>query len=275
MMTEPAADPLRLAIRHVTSYSYDPPAAGATMRLRLWPTTFASQVVEEWHVAVDGEQVVPNLTDACGVAEGVWVRQGVTTAMEVVAEGIVRREDDQGVVRGLKERMPPAVFVRPTALTTADEAVRELASQARTDDRLTTLHNIAGAVRDAVDYQTDTTDMATSAAAALAQGAGVCQDHAHVFIAAARTLGLPARYVAGYYMAGDDQAFETHGWAEGFVEGLGWVGFDISNRTCPTREHVRVASHLDAGRVSLISGAVAGQTEETLTATVSINQAQQ
>lgn len=269
-------DELRLSIRHLTTYAYDPPAAGAVMRLRLWPTRYATQTVLDWQVAVAGEAVTPNLADGSGVEEGVWSHEGALGAVEVTAEGTVVRAEDQGVVRGLKERTPAELFLRQTPLTTADEAIRDLAEGVRQDDDLSALHALAGAVRDAVDYRPDTTDMATSAASALSQAAGVCQDHAHVFIAGARSLGLPARYVAGYYTGGVEAGLtETHGWAEGHVAGLGWVGFDVANRTCPTREHVRVACHLDASRAALISGAVSGQTEETLTASVAITQAQQ
>ena len=267
--------PRTLSVRHVTRYGYEPPVAGAAMRLRLWPSAFDTQAVHDWTVTVAGEPVTPNLTDGCGVAEAVWHGEGAFQAIEVIAEGTVTRAEDNGVVRGLKERTPAGVFVRATALTTPDQAIRELAEGARRDDALDTLHTLAGAVRDAVDYQPDTTDMATSAAGALAQGAGVCQDHAHVFIAAARTLGLPARYVAGYYTGGQDEGLtETHGWAEGFAPGLGWVGFDVANRTCPTRDHVRVVCALDAGRAALISGALQGHAEETLTASVAMAQAQ-
>jgi transglutaminase-like putative cysteine protease len=269
-------DTLRLTIRHVTRYTYEPAAGGAVMRVRLYPTRHASQVVEDWRVTVAGEALAPNVTDGACVAEGVWSGDGPHEAIEVVAEGVVLRAEDQGIIKGLKERTPPELFLRPTPLTGADAAIRDLAEGARREDALSTLHALSAAVRDAVDYQPETTDMATSAASALAQGQGVCQDHAHVFIAAARHLGLPARYVAGYYTGGVEAGLtETHGWAEGHAEGLGWVGFDVANRTCPTREHVRVACHLDASRAALISGAVSGQSEETLTASVAITQAQQ
>ena len=278
---EPGEGTLTLSIRHVTRYDYAPPAAGTVTRMRLWPTVFETQGADRWSVTANGEAVTPALRGPFGVQEGLWSADGPLGAVEIVAEGLVTRREDAGVVRGLKERAPPEVFLRMTERTTPDAAIRDLAAGARQRDALSTLHALSAAVRDAVAYVPDTTDMGTSAAAALAQGSGVCQDHAHVFIAGARALGMPARYVAGYYMAGEDaaggtgQAFETHGWAEGHVDGLGWVGFDISNRTCPTREHVRVACSLDAGRGALISGAVAGQGRETLTASVQINQAQQ
>ena len=97
-------------------------------------------------------------------------------------------------------------------------------------------------VRDRVDYVAGTTDAHTSAAEALADGKGVCQDHAHIFISAARTLGIPARYVTGYLVLDERAAPEAHhAWAEAWVEALGWVGFDVANRICPTERYVRLA----------------------------------
>ena len=72
-----------------------------------------------------------------------------------------------------------------------------------------------------VDYVPGATDAHTEAAEALADGKGVCQDHAHIFIAAARSLGVPARYVTGYLVMDTDTASEAHhAWAEAWVEGL-------------------------------------------------------
>ncbi|MCZ9335514.1 transglutaminase-like domain-containing protein, partial [Klebsiella pneumoniae] len=85
-----------------------------------------------------------------------------------------------------------------------------------------------------VAYVPGTTDVATAAEAALANGSGVCQDHAHIFISAARLLGVPARYVSGYLlMEGQSEQTATHAWAEAYVEDLGWVGFDAANGVAP------------------------------------------
>ena len=64
--------------------------------------------------------------------------------------------------------------------------------------------------------------------------------------ARARALEVPARYVSGYLMMDDRVDQEaTHAWAEAFVEGLGWVGFDISNGISPDPRYVRVATGRD------------------------------
>jgi transglutaminase-like putative cysteine protease len=99
----------------------------------------------------------------------------------------------------------------------------------------------------------------------------VCQDHAHIFIAAARTIGVPARYVTGYLVTGD-AADAHHAWAEAWVEGLGWVGFDVANRVCPTERHVRLACGLDAGYAAPITGSRKGGAEEKLDVAVEVQQ---
>ncbi|MGH8324759.1 MAG: transglutaminase-like domain-containing protein, partial [Steroidobacteraceae bacterium] len=105
-------------------------------------------------------------------------------------------------------------------------------------DDLERLHRLCNGVRDHVDYLPNITDSETTAAEAFAHGAGVCQDHAHVMIAAARSLGYPARYVSGYLCPLDaDMPAASHAWAEVFVDNLGWVGFDAANRQSPDERY--------------------------------------
>ena len=100
-----------------------------------------------------------------------------------------------------------------------------------------------GAILQHVEYRIGSTHVGTTAEEAVEAGSGVCQDHAHIFVGAARMLDIPARYVSGYLMMNDriDQE-ATHAWAEAHIEGLGWVGFDISNGISPDARYVRVAT---------------------------------
>ena len=101
-------------------------------------------------------------------------------------------------------------------------------------------------------------------------GTGVCQDHAHVFVTAARLLGLPARYVSGYLFVEDGQEDASHAWAEVAVEGLGWVGFDVANQISPDERYVRLAVGLDYREAAPISGVRRGAGGETLEVDVSV-----
>jgi transglutaminase-like putative cysteine protease len=128
-------------------------------------------------------------------------------------------------------------------------------------------------VRGQIDYRVGTTQVETTAEEALASGAGVCQDHAHVFIAAARAMEVPARYVSGYLMMDDRVDQEaTHAWAEAFVEGLGWVGFDVANQISPDPRYVRVATGRDYRDAAPITGVSFGAAMEELHVMLAVEQ---
>jgi transglutaminase-like putative cysteine protease len=122
-------------------------------------------------------------------------------------------------------------------------------------DPVARLHAISQAVLGAVAYRAGFTDVTTGAEAVLAARQGVCQDHAHVFIAALRVIGVPARYVGGYLLMDDstDQS-AGHAWAEAHVTGLGWVGFDISNGISPDARYVRVSTGRDYREAAPVTG---------------------
>jgi len=129
------------------------------------------------------------------------------------------------------------------------------------------------AIRERVAYVTGVTGTETTATQALADGQGVCQDHAHIFIAAARHAGVPARYVTGYLFLDDpDHAVAHHAWAEAWVAGLGWVGFDAANGVCPTEHYVRLAAALDARYAAPIRGMHRGGVGESLAVEVKVQQ---
>ena len=115
----------------------------------------------------------------------------------------------------------------------------------------------------------------TTAEQAITAGEGVCQDHAHIFISAARLLEVPARYVSGYLMMNDrvDQD-ATHAWAEAYVDDLGWVGFDISNGISPDPRYVRVATGRDYRDAAPVTGISFGTLAQALEVDVAVEQQQ-
>lgn len=93
----------------------------------------------------------------------------------------------------------------------------------------------------------------------------------HIFIAAARISGFPARYVSGYLMKTGEQA-ASHAWAEAYVAGLGWVGFDPSNRMSPDETYVALATGRDYRDTAPVSGIRLGQALETLAVHITVEQ---
>jgi transglutaminase-like putative cysteine protease len=124
-----------------------------------------------------------------------------------------------------------------------------------------------------IAFEPGATDTQTAAEEALARARGVCQDHAHVFIAAARHLGFPARYVSGYLLL-DGQAAQvaSHAWSEAHVEGLGWVGFDAANGISPDTRYVRLATGRDYRDAMPVSGIILGTAAERLAVRITVEQ---
>jgi transglutaminase-like putative cysteine protease len=103
---------------------------------------------------------------------------------------------------------------------------------------------------------------------------GVCRDLTHIFIAAARCLGIPARYIAGYLQLADGTVEQEagHAWAEAFVPDLGWVGFDAANGVSPTDAYVRVAVGLDSLGAAPVRGTRYGAGGESLHVAIMVDQ---
>jgi transglutaminase-like putative cysteine protease len=264
---------MRLTIRHATTYTYDPPAERCVLRLRLFLPSFDGQRVSEWKVSVNDQPVTPLLVTATGDREALWTCSGAGAELAVLAEGVVETSDTAGVVRGLRDTVRPQVYLRSTPLTEADMKIEALAAEIGGASALDRLHALMAAVHEAVAYKSGSTSTTTTAAQALKAGQGVCQDHAHVFIAAARQMKIPARYVVGYLLAPDAKQTETHAWAEAYAPEIGWVGFDPANKLCPTDRYVRLGCGLDSADAAPIRGNVAGGAQERLSASVDIAQA--
>lgn len=266
-----------IEIRHVTTYKYDTPARYSIQSLRLTPPSFDGQEVLCWSIKAPGLERGVEFRDSFGNIAHVAALTGVHDGMVIEASGVVETEDRCGIVRGLTEVAPRRVFLRETPATAPDKAIRDLARSVGggkdPSDILDCLHSLMRAVREGIDYEIGVTHQHTTAAEAFADGKGVCQDHAHVFISAARVLGVPARYVNGYFLAGTIAPSEAHhAWAEAWVEGLGWVGFDPANGMCPTERYVRLATGFDAASAAPIRGAQRGGENEALDVRVEVEQ---
>ncbi len=267
---------MELVVRHQTVYHYASAASRIALMLRLRPADFDGQQVINWGVSVNGTPVEHFSINAWGDLEAVYQHSQPANEVTIVALGMVETSDRTGVVCGLKRDVPPAIFLRQTALTRPDTAIAALANAVTGETTLSRLHALSASVRGTVAYRGGVTSSKSTAAEALALGQGVCQDHAHIFVSAARTLGIPARYVVGYFMASGDQdaVHETHGWAEAYVDGLGWIGFDATNGMCTTPSYIRLCCGLDAAQAAPIKGSIFGARQIGIDADVVISEAE-
>jgi transglutaminase-like putative cysteine protease len=251
---------LRLIVTHRTAYHFPDGAARLLLLLRLWPEAHAAQVVRKWQVTVDDAVVHPGARTGHGDRMALWSAAASPGDVVITATGVVEVDDKAGAVTGLTVRPNPAIFLRSTDRTRPDKAIRDLVVPPPADDMIGWLHALMVVVHQRLSYTTGSTHASTTAAEALRAGAGVCQDHAHLFIAAARAHGVPARYVCGYLLADDGgELHETHAWAEVWVEALGsWIAFDPSSGICTTERYIRLSTGLDAFDAAPIRGHAVG-----------------
>jgi len=266
---------MRLRVRHETAYRYQQPIPYAIQTLRLTPRSFDGMTVVSWRVAGETRRPLPSFVDGFGNVVHCHSLCRPHTRSSILVEGEVETSDTAGIVQGAPEPLPPLFYLRNTPLTTPDPAILTFAETiAEPSTPLERLTRLMHAVRDRIDYRLGVTHVATTAAEVLRAGAGVCQDHAHLFLAAARHLGHPARYVGGYLWAGTDGSYEaSHAWVEAFVETVGWVGFDPANRARPTEAYLRTAVGLDYWTAAPVRGIRRGDTEEALTVSVQVDRA--
>jgi len=267
---------MQITIHHKTFYEYEHPILHAVQALRLTPPSSAGQSVLSWSVRMSGIENAATYTDAFGNLVHLVTPVAAVQHLEILAEGVVETHDTAGVVGFTHEAAQLSLFLRSTPLTQPDHAIGKLAEKLRGPTRTEPLHALMQPIRDAIDYRHDVTDVNTSASVALKSGAGVCQDHAHVMIAACRTLGIPARYVTGYLEIDEDgPSVAHHAWAEAFADEIGWIGFDPANRVCPTPSYVRLATGLDARYAAPLRGIRNGHGVENLSVEVVVTQTQQ
>ncbi|MBS3997856.1 MAG: transglutaminase family protein [Hydrogenophaga sp.] len=268
---------MKLVIHHNTRYRYTQPLLYTVQTLHLWPVSSVCQTVEFWQIDT------PGTLHAQPDSEGNRVHSYslVATADQDVRENAIAA---LGTVHthGAFEftdpvQMPhPAFYLRSTPLAEphprmamwALQAVPALvAARARGEGpSVADLVALASAVADKVQYRTGSTGVDTTALEAFDWELGVCQDQAHVMVAVCRSIGLPARYVSGYFYAANEPDLASHAWADVCLDVATrrWISLDVTHR-CPTDErHIRLAAATDYTACPPVKGVRRGGGEESM-----------
>lgn len=263
-----------VSITHKTSYEFGHPVHYALQKVRLIPRDTPQQRVLEWNLSVDNGTRQVSYFDHHGNVTELVSADADASSLSISVSGRVETRDTAGVLGNVKGPMPIWFYRLQTKLTHPGAGIERLAKGLRgASDTLGALHALSEAIRGEVEYGTGSTGADTVAEAALQGGRGVCQDHAHIFVSAARVAGIPARYVSGYLLMDDRiEQDATHAWAEAFVEHLGWVGFDISNGHSPDERYVRIATGADYTDAAPISGLRQGHGDERLIVSLQVQQ---
>lgn len=265
---------MRIQVRHETVYTYDRPLDHAVQLMRMTPRSCGSQFVRRWRVEIDADARLSKGEDAYGNITHIVFLEGALQHVRILIEGEVETSDQNGVVTGTLERLPLSFHLRDTALTAASPEIRSWARGCMAGeggDILAAMHQLNARLHRDMRFDAEATTVETTAAEAFKARHGVCQDFAHIFIAAARSLDVPARYVSGYFLRTDRVDQDAgHAWAEANVPGIGWIAFDPAHGACATDRHVRVAIGADAHEAAPVRGAQVGGSDEKLTVSIDV-----
>lgn len=263
-----------LSIRHETIYRYERAAGYTIQRLRMTPRAEPLQRTLEWQVNAPGTRRV--VDDAFGNSGHIVTITQAHDEVRLVATGRVEvHRPDRGRIPE-KMRLSPLAFTVPTRLTEPTDAIRALALTHLGSARVSSeqLLALAEAIRHAVAYQSGATIATTSADDALRLGLGVCQDHAHLFIACCHAVALPVRYVSGYLYPGSVAHAASHAWVDAWIEDVdysGWVSIDVTHANFQTDDYCRLAVGRDYESVAPVRGMRRGGGSEVLTVQVDVS----
>ncbi|HLL28460.1 MAG TPA: transglutaminase family protein [Xanthobacteraceae bacterium] len=269
---------MRIRISHETVYRYDTPAKSAIQILRLTPRNHDGQYIVRWRIELNVDCRLDPFEDAFGNLARSFTVDGPLSELAIRVEGEVETQDTAGIIGGAVERFPPSLYLRETPLSAPDAAIAAFAEETAAgakDNPLATLHALTSRIYNEFAFDPDPTHPAMTAAESFALRRGVCQDYAQIFVAAARHLEIPARYVSGYFLRVDGVTEQEagHAWAEAYLPKLGWVAFDPANGISATAAHVRVAIGLDSLGAAPVRGTRFGGEGEKLAVAVHVDQA--
>jgi transglutaminase-like putative cysteine protease len=242
---------MQLHIRHVTRYRYDRPVKYSVQSLHLTPRRDQCQRALSWTITAPGRRL--EQIDAHGNISHLLTIEQPHREIQIVVRGVVETADSEA--RQDDGPLSPLAYLAPTALTAPSENIKSFALKTLevVRDPRERVHALADAVYGAVRYKAGVSDVQGSAAAAFESGEGVCQDQAHVFIASARSMGIPARYVSGYLYTGEASDAASHAWVDAWLgPEIGWQSIDITHRRPAVRTYCRLAvgrDYLDAAPV--------------------------
>ncbi|MFJ8108900.1 transglutaminase N-terminal domain-containing protein [Streptomyces sp. NPDC096132] len=261
----------RLRIRHTTRVSYAQAAVSSHNEVRMTPLTLPGQTTLDSRVTIRPAATTWSYWDYWGTQVTAFELMDPHADLTITASSLVETAPPDEPVPALAwpeiaERVATSrllEFAGPTVRTTVPPKLVKKARKAVAGlDPHETAVAVSSLVADRVAYLPGATGVNTSAAEAWEQGAGVCQDIAHLTIALLRGLGLPTRYVSGYLHPEREAelhrpvAGQSHAWIEYWAGD--WHGYDPTNRTRADESHVVVGRGRDYDDVTPHKGIYRG-----------------
>ena len=262
---------MKLEIVHSTSFRYSGPIAETVMEVRLRPMDGNGQSCLEFELDVSSGIKPRTYRDGYGNNVHYFNIVRPHTRLSIIGRSVVETgqkiEDDPG-----EELVND--FLRFRSPVKDVEGVRELAKRHQIADpgagpaTERALDELTLTISREFAYDRAVTNVYSAVDEVLELRAGVCQDFAHLFIAVARAMGVPARYVSGYIHTPGGAASASHAWAEGWVPGQGWIGYDATHPVRTSEHHVRLAVGRDYSDAAPTRGIYVGSATGTMDVSV-------
>jgi transglutaminase-like putative cysteine protease len=275
----------RLEITHVTHYHYDRAVVASYNEARVTPLDGEGQVVIDTRVAAEPAAAMFAYRDYWGTMVHafdvhaphqslvVTAKAIVETATDTTADGVplhgrANRAGRDGTVSwdylaGHEVMDRFYEFLGPTDLVGTAELADVAASlRAASPTPAEAVPGVIAWAHDQLEYAPGATQVSTSAVEAWRAGRGVCQDFAHLSLAVLRAMGVPSRYVSGYFYPKADGTLgtrvvgESHAWVDAWTGK--WSGHDPTNRLATGERHVVVARGRDYSDVAPLRGIYSG-----------------
>lgn len=255
---------MKLQISHQTNYYYGMQAQRSVQYIRMTPMDLPHQVIHRWNVMLP--KMATSQKDGFGNQWLTLSRNEAHDNLQMQASGVVEINTETEKTKD-DGKVPYLLFTVQSPLTECSEAMREFAAPYLKDlapeALLESLKAMSNALIMRMPFVKDTTHVGTTATEAFAMGAGVCQDHTHVFVGMLRDSQIPARYVSGYLYDDTENHMASHAWAEVYIDGY-WYTFDISNQAFTPNAHVYVAIGRDYSDTAPVRGVRIGGGYENL-----------
>jgi transglutaminase-like putative cysteine protease len=278
-----------LHLLHRTTFLYAGEARNSFNEVRLRPVDNDVQACRSFALRVSPEATVSEYADFHGNTVHFFDIAAGHERLVVEAESEVETSPDAGrpaipavspeVLAGSPEREMQAEFTTDSHyVPLAPELWREAqdALAGGRGDVWNDVIRIGGHVHRTIAYRTGATGVGTLATDALVMRTGVCQDFAHVMLGLCRCIGIPARYVSGYFLNSDRKTGEpeaSHAWVEAFIPGHGWAAYDPTHARQADERYVKVAVGRDYADIRPVSGTYRGAKTRELRVEVEVRQA--
>ncbi|GAB3273647.1 transglutaminase family protein [Larkinella harenae] len=276
---------MKLRVRHELRYDYSSAVILKPHTLYLYPRIYPHQRLTGYQLHIDPlpDQRIMNV-DIEGNVQQIVYFKGLAESLTIKADMEVESAPYNGYDFVLfpfetnripfnysdADRKLLEPYLERSAVTTLiEQYARQLASEAKwnTVDFLSLL---CRTISSTFFYEKRELGPAASAEETLIYRKGTCRDYAVLYIAACRSLGLAARFVSGYLYGNPQQDHELHAWAEVYLPGSGWRGFDPTGGSVVISHHVSLAASFFHDRLAPLTGIFEGTARSTMTAKVSI-----